>query len=57
MRRSALFLALVTLTACAHNSGPPHQPWDQWTKPEGTEQQRAADYADCVSQGKAWGFG
>jgi hypothetical protein len=53
--RGGVALALGLL-ACA-DKGPPRQPWDQWAKPGGTEEQRTADYAECASQGKTWGIG
>ena len=55
--RAGVVLSLG-LVGCAHRpQGPPRQPWDEWARPGGTEEQRAADYADCKSQGKAWGVG
>jgi len=51
-----LVVLVLGLLACA-DKGPPRQPWDQWAKPGGTEEQRAADYADCANQGKTWGIG
>jgi hypothetical protein len=38
--------------ACAHH-GPRREAWDQWTKPDATEQERARDYGDCRTHGQA----
>jgi len=51
-----LSLALAVLAhgpACAHR-GPGHEAWEHWTKPEGTDQERARDFGDClaVAQGR-----
>ena len=54
MRRAVL--ALMLLSACAHKVPPP-EPWEQWAKPDGTEEQRAGDYAECKGQGQALGAG
>jgi hypothetical protein len=57
--RIALFLGVTAFLhgpACSH-SGPRREAWDQWTKPEATEQERARDYADCRTHGQAGWIG
>ncbi len=53
-----LSLAVAVLAhgpGCAH--GPRREAWDQWTKPEATEQERARDFADCRTHGQSGWIG
>jgi hypothetical protein len=50
-----VILALMFLSACAEESAPApvRKPWDQWTRPGATEEDRQADYAQCAGTARA----